>query len=42
MSDHHAIEFLDFCRKFDQAMLVTHSLEGLIAISNRQAVETAI
>jgi len=31
MSDHNATEFLDFCRKFDQAMLVTHSLKGLIA-----------
>ena len=31
MSDHNAIEFLDFCRNFDQAMLVTHSPEGLIA-----------
>ncbi len=31
MSDHNAIEFLDFCRNFDQAMFVTHSPEGLIA-----------
>ena len=31
MSDHNAIEFLEFCRKFDQAMLVTHSPKGLIA-----------
>ncbi len=32
MSDHNANEFLNFCRKFDQAKLVTHSLQGLIAI----------
>ena len=31
MNDHNAIEFLEFCRNFDQSMLVTHSVQGLIA-----------
>lgn len=28
MSDQNAREFLDFCRKFDQAMLITHTVGG--------------
>ncbi len=31
MSDHNVSEFIDFCKNFDQAMLVTNSDRGLIA-----------
>ncbi len=31
MSEHLKEDFISFCKKFDQAMLVTHGSEGLVA-----------